>query len=298
MNEAGCWKMRKYLCEICGFEYDPAVGIPEEGIPAGTPFEDLPADFKCPLCGAPKSEFLPIASDDSPRAVDAIVSAVIPRTPSIKSFRLEMKDRAQFLPGQYVKLSLEDNVDYMRCLSISNSPTEGGYVEVTKRITGSAFSQRLNEIEAGARVSVAFPFGSFTLEKGLSKVAMLSGGIGITPLRSMARYIFDSGLSTDVCLLYSNRSVDEIAFREDFECMCASCANIRVVHTVSRVDACWNGKVGRIDAPMIREEIPDYSDRCFFVCGPPPMVDSMTRILSEELLLPSAQLRVEHFQGY
>ena len=49
--------MKKYVCEVCGWEYDEAVGDPENNIPAGTKFEDLPEDFVCPLCGVGKDQF-------------------------------------------------------------------------------------------------------------------------------------------------------------------------------------------------------------------------------------------------
>lgn len=49
--------MDKYVCTLCGYEYDPAVGDLDNGIPAGTAFEDLPEDWVCPLCGASKSDF-------------------------------------------------------------------------------------------------------------------------------------------------------------------------------------------------------------------------------------------------
>lgn len=49
--------MAVYVCELCGYEYDPKAGDPENGIPAGTDFEDLPDDFVCPLCGASKEDF-------------------------------------------------------------------------------------------------------------------------------------------------------------------------------------------------------------------------------------------------
>jgi rubredoxin len=48
----------KYVCTICDYVYDPAVGDPDNGIEPGTRFEDLPEDWVCPLCGAPKSEFV------------------------------------------------------------------------------------------------------------------------------------------------------------------------------------------------------------------------------------------------
>ncbi|MCI6473683.1 MAG: rubredoxin [Bacteroidales bacterium] len=49
--------MKKYVCDVCGWEYDPEVGVPEEGIEPGTPFEELPDDFVCPLCSVGKDQF-------------------------------------------------------------------------------------------------------------------------------------------------------------------------------------------------------------------------------------------------
>ena len=49
--------MKKYVCTVCGYVYDEAVGDPDKGIPAGTKWEDLPADFVCPLCGVGKDLF-------------------------------------------------------------------------------------------------------------------------------------------------------------------------------------------------------------------------------------------------
>ena len=49
--------MKKYNCDVCGWEYDPTVGVEEAGIAPGTAWEDVPADFVCPLCGVGKDEF-------------------------------------------------------------------------------------------------------------------------------------------------------------------------------------------------------------------------------------------------
>ncbi len=49
--------MKKYVCDACGWEYDEAVGDPDNGIAPGTKFEDLPDDFECPLCGVGKESF-------------------------------------------------------------------------------------------------------------------------------------------------------------------------------------------------------------------------------------------------
>ncbi|MGB9790396.1 rubredoxin [Thermotoga caldifontis] len=52
--------MQKYRCIICGYVYDPAEGDPDSDIAPGTPFEDVPEDWVCPVCGAPKEDFEPI----------------------------------------------------------------------------------------------------------------------------------------------------------------------------------------------------------------------------------------------
>jgi len=49
--------MTKYECQVCGYIYDPAVGDPDNGVPPGTKFEDLPEDWSCPICGASKDQF-------------------------------------------------------------------------------------------------------------------------------------------------------------------------------------------------------------------------------------------------
>jgi rubredoxin len=51
--------MKKYVCGVCGYVYDPAKGDPEGKVAPGTEFDALPADWVCPVCGAGKSEFYP-----------------------------------------------------------------------------------------------------------------------------------------------------------------------------------------------------------------------------------------------
>ncbi len=52
--------MGKYICDVCGYIYDPEQGDPGNGVPAGTAWEDVPEDWVCPLCGVAKSEFSPV----------------------------------------------------------------------------------------------------------------------------------------------------------------------------------------------------------------------------------------------
>ena len=56
--------MKKYVCDVCGYVYDPAQGDPDSGIAPGTPFESIPADWTCPICGVTKDEFSPMPNND------------------------------------------------------------------------------------------------------------------------------------------------------------------------------------------------------------------------------------------
>ena len=60
LNKKEDFKMQKYECGPCGYIYDPAEGDPDNGIAPGTPFEELPDDWECPLCGMGKDEFSPV----------------------------------------------------------------------------------------------------------------------------------------------------------------------------------------------------------------------------------------------
>lgn len=52
--------MQKYVCDICGYVYDPDLGDEDNGVAPGTQFKDIPDDWVCPVCGAPKSDFSPV----------------------------------------------------------------------------------------------------------------------------------------------------------------------------------------------------------------------------------------------
>jgi rubredoxin len=56
-KKTGGNKMEKYVCTVCGYEYDPAAGDPDNGIAPGTAFADLPEDWVCPACGVGKDQF-------------------------------------------------------------------------------------------------------------------------------------------------------------------------------------------------------------------------------------------------
>lgn len=226
------------------------------------------------------------------------VKQIIQRTPNVKSFRFDRPEGLGCTAGQYMIITLKSEGQVLReSFTISSSPTEKGYLEVTKKLTGHPFSNALAALKEGDKVLIDAPFGEFTFKGEYDKIAMLAGGIGITPLRCMIRYCTDKQLKTNIILLYSNRFEDEIVFKNELEEMQRQNKNLKVIYTVTRPSEKWNGHRGRINREMIQQEVPDYMGRVFYICGPPRMVEAMVVIL-KEMNLPDKQIKQEYFPGY
>ena len=224
---------------------------------------------------------------------------VIQRTHNVKSFRYKTHGDVDFQAGQFFMITIKiGSMIRTKHFSFSNSPTEKGYIEFTKKITTSDFSQALDRFKVGEWAKLRLPFGSFVLKEEYEKIAFLCGGIGITPVRSITKYVIDSGLKTDMVLLYGNRSSRDIAFREDFQAMQKESPKFKVVNILSEPESTWRGRTGHINARTIKEEIPDYDQRKFFICGPPSMVQTMVRLILQELRLPFDNISTENFNGY
>lgn len=233
-----------------------------------------------------------------PVDIEARIKEVIQRNYNVKSFRLEIADWLDFKAGQFLLVTLQDDPKLKRYLSISSSPTEKCYLEFTKKLTQSDFSIALDNLKSGDRVSVQYPLGKFILDESALKVAFLSGGIGITPIRSICKYAVDKNIGVDIALLYSNRSVRDIVFKDDFSAMSRNYPLLRVAHVLCEAEQEFICTVGHIDASVIKNEIPDYLERKFYLCGPPQMVEAMRKILAEELGLNAEKIVTENFQGY
>ena len=229
------------------------------------------------------------------------LSEKIERTREVTSFRFDDRDGVSFRPGQFFQLFLDwQEEELAHWFSFSNSPTEKGYFEFTKKMSGSEYSDALRALEPGDRVRVKYPMGKFIYEGEPTRAAFLSGGIGITPIRSICRWLTDTGSEADAVVLYSARTPGDFVFLDDFEEMMERNSHLSLVLTLTDDDPPeeLDCRTGRICSEMVREEIPDYRDRTFFVCGPPGMVAGMVGMLKEELHLPPAQIISEDFKGY
>jgi len=226
---------------------------------------------------------------------------IITRTKNVKSFRLAPQHDLTFQAGQFMGISLNiDGKEQTKYLSFSSSPTETSHWEFTKRITSSEFSQTLDQLKIHDRLNVRMPMGRFILDEH-KKIAFLSGGIGITPIRSMLKNIIDLELPYDVITIYGNRSPHDIVFKEDMDLFCSNDPTKRIIYTIDKppeTPGSWEGEIGLIDAAMIQNQIPDFSQRKFYICGPPAMVTNLTNILTNDLKISPAYITKENFTGY
>ena len=220
----------------------------------------------------------------------------------VKSFRLSRPESFSFNPGQWLFVFLDINgEEEKKPLSLSSSPTEKEYIEFTKRLTGSDFSKKLDLIKKGDKIKVDMPYGTFTFDGELKKIALLSGGIGITPFKSICKNAADKNLDTDIVLLYGNSSPENIIFKDELDEIMSINARFKLVNTITAPIASgieWAGCSGMIDGAMVRREIPDYKERVFFMCGPPGMVKCLISMLKTELNVPESNIRKENFAGY
>jgi ferredoxin-NADP reductase len=157
-------------------------------------------------------------------------------TESSRSIRFCRPQGFDYLPGQFIILKLKGmQGEIGKPLSLSSSPTED-FLQVTKRLTGHEFSNALLTLKKGDTIKFSGPYGNFTFNGEHDKLVMLSGGIGITPLRSMIKYCTDKGLATDIVLFYSNRLEDDIPFKDEFEGLKSKNQNLTIISTLTRPD--------------------------------------------------------------
>jgi len=226
----------------------------------------------------------------------------IERTPTVSSFRFIFSEQVDFIPGQFSQIIFDvadiANKQLNKYLSFSCAPSKD-YIEITKRISPSLFSQRLMSLQPGDKVLFKTPLGSCVFKPEYKKVGFLIGGIGITPVISIIEHIVDKRLDTDVHLVYSNRSKEEIAFYKELEAWkLALAGKLTVDYVICEGEAKDNGFIlGKIDEQLLRRVFPDIQERVVFIFGPPAMVEAMQKICLS-LGCAKEKVKLENFIGY
>jgi len=222
----------------------------------------------------------------------------IERTTDIKSFRFERPKDFKYLPGQfsYFYIPKEERGELFHHFSISSSPTEPNFIEFTTRIRESEYKQRLDKLPLGTTIKVSTILGKFILTEKFNKVVFICGGIGITAARSNIRWAIDTHADVDIILLYANRDLNNIAFKEELKTI--SEENFKVFHILSQPEENWKGWKGRINSQFILANVPDWEERRWYVSGPPAMVEAIENILTQEICVPSGIIKEEYYIGY
>jgi ferredoxin-NADP reductase len=229
---------------------------------------------------------------------ETAVNEVIPRTGDTSSFRFPRPNGFDYKPGQYIMVTIKSiDKELTHPFSLSSSPTDRDFIEFTKKFTTSEYSSRLKAMKPGDWTRVDGPYGKFTCECEYEKILFLAGGIGITPFMSIIKYCSDNHLPTSIMLFYGCRNETEIAFKRELEEMQLKNPNLKVIFVLAEPNPNWTGKVGFVTADMINQEVPDFKNRIFYICGPPGMVAAMQKLVVA-LGLPETQLRLESLVGH
>lgn len=223
---------------------------------------------------------------------------------NVVDFLFVPNKKVSFFPGQYLEWTLPhhktDSRGNRRYFTIASSPTEEMLrIGVKFYEEGSSYKQALSILTKQTPIVGAQLAGDFTLPKNTSqKLVFIAGGIGVTPYRSMIKYVLDTKQPRSIVLLYANKHVSEIAYRDVFD-QASREIGIKTVYTLTdkeSVPSDWKGRVGRIDAEMITREVPDYQDRLFYLSGPQTMITATKKIL-KAMGIKERQIKTDYFPG-
>ena len=178
---------------------------------------------------------------------------------------------------------------------------------ITTRIRDTPYKKRLSLLEEGTIVKVRRPQGKFILHEDYSKPAVfLSGGIGVTPFRSMMKYATDRQLPIKIVMFDSNRNQENTLFKKEFDEYVNINRNLKTVYTIteegeqkqgsqntisSPTRQQWTGERGRIDKTMLTKHLTDdeIKNSIFYTCGPPGMIKAKQKLLEENFIFQKTE---------
>lgn len=226
----------------------------------------------------------------------------IPWSPDTMTYRFSRPPEYEFEPGQFFGLTIPSpSGPLAHFFSHCNSPAEK-YVELTTRLTGSDYKNALDALPLGAEVQIEGPRGRFLFDYSAPRIAFLTGGIGITPIRSMLRHLADTGGAgriegQELVLFYGSMTEDGIPYKDQLDEFVDTISGLRIVHVITNPGEGWQGYSGFITADIVRAELGEPGEWTYYIVGPPPMITAMEKVM-EQLGVPESQRLVEGFAGY
>jgi ferredoxin-NADP reductase/DMSO/TMAO reductase YedYZ heme-binding membrane subunit len=195
------------------------------------------------------------------------VERIVQETPEVRTFRLVSPDGGRlsfdYRAGQYLILSLLiGGKKVTRTYTIASSPTRPAYCELTiKREEKGLASRHLHDtVREGDLLNVSAPAGRFTFDEDRAKsVVLIAGGVGITPLMSILRFLTDRNWKGDIHFLYCAKTPRDIIFHQELEDLRRRFSNLHLVVTLTRAEAMdWAGRKGRIGGDLLRQKQPPF----------------------------------------
>jgi ferredoxin-NADP reductase len=220
------------------------------------------------------------------------------------AFRFAKPADWTYRAGQFVDITLldppeTDGEGNIRGFSISSAPIEN-VIMITTRLRDTAFKRVLQTMPLGTAVKIEGPFGDLRLHHAARPAVVLTGGIGITPFRSiLIETIRTGGLPYQVVVFYANRRPQDAAFLDELTELARDDPHLTFLPTMSGLDAAdaWEGERGHIDASMLGRHLADVTDPIYYLTGPPGMVHGL-RTMLVEAGVDADNIRTEEFTGY
>jgi len=214
----------------------------------------------------------------------------------VYDFEFKPLTKAPFQAGQYAELTLPvtkaDDRGNRRTFTIASAPSEKTVhfgIKVPNR--PSRFKQTFTKLEPGSIIYANHIMGDFVLPVDTSrKLALIAGGIGITPFRSQLIQLMNTKDHRDIVLFYAASSTEELSYRDVLDRAKAE-LKLRVVPIVK------DSGTGTLNTDTIKRELPDYAERQFYLSGPNRMVDT-TLLTLRDLGIGRNDIHTDHFSGY
>lgn len=231
------------------------------------------------------------------------IGSIIQETPEVKTFRLLPATNGHipftFVPGQFLNVAfLIGGARMNRSYSISSSPTHRGHVDLTiKREPRGAVSRHIVDLlKVGDVIEAGGPVGNFTFDgTEAESVVLISAGVGITPMVSIARYLTERSWPGEIFFIYTCRTPADYILESEVVALQLRNPKLHVAVTLTRAESTdWKGPRGHLTKELLSRTVPDLATRRIHICGPQAMMDS-TKALLAELGVPPEQVKSEMF---
>jgi ferredoxin-NADP reductase len=221
------------------------------------------------------------------------------------AFHFEKPADFTFIPGQAGDFTLSnppesDAEGDKRSFSLTSAPYEQDLIIAT-RMRDTAFKRSLKKIPLGTEFTLDAPWGELVLHDDVSIPAVfLTGGIGITPVRSMILQATHDRVARKLVLFYSNHRPEDAAFLDELTQAQEENPNFTLIATMTDMEKSsqpWHGETGSIDKALLHRFIDNLNIPIYYISGPLEMVNAMQKTLTEAGV-KSDNIRAEEFSGY